>query len=210
MLGGSAVTLATSYAVGDYYGFRHSLHRRWRHAKTFHRTYAASVAVAAAVVLVPHVPLGLLTTAVQALAGVLLPSAAVFLLLLCNDAAVLGPLVNPRWLNALTTTVVGVLLILSALLMLTIAFPRVPLWPAAIGLSVLLAVLLADKRTRLFWGAAPAAGDPGCWTMPPVESLDPPVCSRARTLGLVLLRCYLFLAAGLVIARTVQLTLGAR
>src|SRR5580692_9858454 len=96
VVGASAVALATSYAVGDYFGLRHSLHRRWREARTFHRTYAACVLAAAAVVLIPQVPLGLLTTAVQALAGVLLPSATVFLLLLCNDREVLGPLVNPR------------------------------------------------------------------------------------------------------------------
>jgi Mn2+/Fe2+ NRAMP family transporter len=35
-------------------------------------------------VLTPGTPLGLLTNTVQALAGVLLPSATVFLLLLCN------------------------------------------------------------------------------------------------------------------------------
>jgi hypothetical protein len=51
-LGASAVTLATSYAVGDYFGLRHSLHRPWHGAATFHRSYAASVLAAAAVVLV--------------------------------------------------------------------------------------------------------------------------------------------------------------
>ena len=35
--------------------------------------------------LIPGAPLGVITEAVQALAGVLLPSASVFLLLLCND-----------------------------------------------------------------------------------------------------------------------------
>ena len=104
------MTLATSYAVGDYFGLRHSLHRRWRDARTFHRTYAACVLAAAAVVLIPQVPLGLLTTAVQALAGILLPSATVFLLLLCNDREVLGPLVNSRWLNVLAAAVTGSLL----------------------------------------------------------------------------------------------------
>jgi len=39
----------------------------------------------------PDNVLGLLTQGVQALAGVLLPSATVFLVLLCNDKAVLGP-----------------------------------------------------------------------------------------------------------------------
>jgi hypothetical protein len=44
---------------------------------------------AALPVLIPGSPHSLLTAAVQSLAGVLLPSAAVFLLL-CNDRAVLG------------------------------------------------------------------------------------------------------------------------
>ena len=56
--------------------------------------------------LIPGAPLGVITTAVQALAGVLLPSATVFLLLLCNDRAVLGPWRNPGWLNALASVIV--------------------------------------------------------------------------------------------------------
>ena len=48
---------------------------------------------------IPRAPLGLITTGVQALAGVLLPSATVFLLLLCNDKEVLGPWVNGPILN---------------------------------------------------------------------------------------------------------------
>ena len=45
--------------------------------------------------LIPGAPLGVITEAVQALAGVLLPSATVFLLLLCNDREVLGPMAQP-------------------------------------------------------------------------------------------------------------------
>ncbi len=52
---------------------------------------AALIAVAAAIVLIPGSPLGLLTEGVQVLAGVLLPSASVFLLLLCNDSACSAP-----------------------------------------------------------------------------------------------------------------------
>ena len=63
-------------------------------AKGFYAVYALLIAVAAAIVLTPNAPLGLLTVAVQTLAGVLLPSATVFLLLLCNDRAVLGPWVT--------------------------------------------------------------------------------------------------------------------
>jgi Mn2+/Fe2+ NRAMP family transporter len=66
------------------------LHRKPKDAKAY-AVYGGLVALAAALVLTPGTPLGLLTNAVQTLAGVLLPSATVFLLLLCNDRAVLGP-----------------------------------------------------------------------------------------------------------------------
>jgi Mn2+/Fe2+ NRAMP family transporter len=48
------------------------------------------IVVATALVLASGTPLGVLTNAVQTLAGVLLPSASVFLQLLYNDRAVLG------------------------------------------------------------------------------------------------------------------------
>jgi Mn2+/Fe2+ NRAMP family transporter len=190
-IGASAVTLATSYAVGDYFGLRHSLHRPWRDARTFHRTYAISVVVAAAVVLAPGVPLGLVTTAVQALAGILLPSATVFLLLLCNDHAVLGPWANPRWLNAVAITVVGALLILSALLVLSTAFPSLPVTSTAIGLSIVLGLALLGaastigrQRSRI---ERHPVETPRIWTMPPIESLAAPSGSRGRTFCLVVL-----------------------
>ena len=74
--------------------------------------------------LIPGAPLGLLTTAVQALAGILLPSASVFLLLLCNDREVLGPWLNPRWLNIVAAFIIGVLLVLSGTLVVTTLFSR--------------------------------------------------------------------------------------
>ena len=146
------MTLSTSYAFGDVFGLRHSLHRSFRDAKQFYASYAALVVVAAAIVLIPGAPLGLITTSVQALAGVLLPSATVFLLLLCNDPEVLGPWVNPRWLNAVAGLILGALLVLSGVLVITTVFTHlhagtVALW-LAIGLAagVLIAGAMAANR----------------------------------------------------------------
>jgi DNA-binding protein YbaB len=61
---------------------------------------------------------------VQSLAGVLLPSATVFLLLLCNDKAVLGPWVNSAWLNLLTGGIIAVLVILSVTLTASVLLPE--------------------------------------------------------------------------------------
>jgi NRAMP (natural resistance-associated macrophage protein)-like metal ion transporter len=214
LLGAAAVTLASSYAIGDYFGYKHSLHRSWRDATVFHGSYAAFIAAAAVIVLLPGAPLGLITTGVQALAGVLLPSATVFLLLLCNDRDVLGPWVNPRWLNALAAAVVGVLVALSTILTIATLFPDVDVTALCVALFGALALVLLitaglSRRQRApSPRAAPTARERHTWTTPPLETLPPPTHSRTRRLALVVLRIQLLIAATLLAARLVQLGLG--
>ena len=212
IIGAGVITLSTSYAVGDVFGIKHSLHRGWRDAPRFHGTMAGLTAVAAAIVLVPHAPLGLMTTAVQALAGILLPSACVFLLLLCNDADVLGPWTNGRWLNAAATLVVVVLLVLSATVTITTLVPGVPAELLLVGLTAagclgLLVVLAVSRRGRKPTGQ-PLRGSRLDWTMPRLESLPQPERTRARMFGLVVLRAYVTLAALLLVVKVVLLTMG--
>jgi Mn2+/Fe2+ NRAMP family transporter len=210
----AVVTLTTSYTLGDVLGLKHSLHRRWSEAPTFYGSFASLVVVAAAIEIVPGIPLGTVTTIVQALAGVLLPSAIVFLLLLCNDKAVLGPWTNPRWLNAVATTIVGVLLALSGLLTTTTLIPHLDVRSTSLALAGALAIGLvivgaltvrrgADEP-RLHW----TPWERVTWTMPPLETIPRPVPSRARTIGLVILRAYLSLAAALLVMKAVRLVAG--
>jgi Mn2+/Fe2+ NRAMP family transporter len=214
VLGAGAVTLATSYAIGDVFGLKHSLHRRRRDAPAFHGSFVLLVALAAAVVLVPGAPLGVVTVGVQALAGILLPSATVFLLLLCNDEEVLGPWVNAPWLNAVATAVVGAMLVLSARLTLVTLFPRFHFGAARTVLLGLVTVALGtaavtsslSHRRRGQRRDEPV--DRATWTMPPIESLAPPRPSRRRTLGLAVLRAYLSIAAALAVVKVVQLMRG--
>lgn len=125
IIGAAAVSLSTAYAIGDVFKIRHSLHRSVSDAKGFYLVYFGIVAAAAALVLIPGSPLGLLTEAVQTLAGVLLPSATVFLLLLCNDRAVLGPWVNSAKLNVFTGAVIWVLVMLSIVLTASVLYPDI-------------------------------------------------------------------------------------
>ena len=152
--------LATSYAFGDVFGLKHSLHRGFADAKQFYLSYTAMVALAAAIVLIPGAPLGLITTAVQALAGLLLPSASVFLLLLCNDREVLGPWVNRLWLNWVAGLIVAMLLLLSGILMATTLFPDIDV----VAVAGYLAAGHGHARRRRGTGAAmdgPSATDTG-------------------------------------------------
>src|SRR5271169_871443 len=43
IIGASAVTLSTSYAFGDVFGIKHSLHRKFREAKAFYASYSAMI-----------------------------------------------------------------------------------------------------------------------------------------------------------------------
>ncbi|MFI1913969.1 NRAMP family divalent metal transporter [Nocardia sp. NPDC020380] len=218
IIGAAAVTLATSYAFGDVFGIKHSLHRGFRDAKQFYLSYIAMVIVAAAIVLIPGAPLGLITTAVQALAGLLLPSASVFLLLLCNDPQVLGPWVNKTWLNVVAGFIVGVLLLLSGILMATTLFPNLNVISTAEYLAVALVVLAIItvgvlKFLQRRAPAPPAApkfdmAERDSWRMPPLALLEPVTWSSGTKLGMLALRGYLVVGAVLLVVKAVQLGRG--
>ena len=216
IIGASAVTLATSYAFGDVFGLRHSLHRSFKDAKVFYGSYSAMIAASAAIVLIPNAPLGLMTTAVQALAGVLLPSATVFLLLLCNDREVLGPWVNRMWLNVVATVIVSVLLLLSAILTITTVVAQIDVGRLVTIFSVILGVVLAvwgglllrAHRRRAPQPAPLSAERKAEWRMPPVSFLQRPAWSRGRLVGMWALRIYLVLAVLLLLVKAVELATG--
>jgi Mn2+/Fe2+ NRAMP family transporter len=211
IIGASAVSLSTAYAIGDVLSLRHSLHRKPSEAKGFYVVYCALIAIAAALVLAPGTPLGLLTNAVQALAGILLPSATVFLLLLCNDKSVLGPWINTRGTNLFAGGVIAILVMLSVVLTASV------LWPD-LGERTILAILIAGAALAFvvaiasgFAGRAESAHMPlerrlrDLWRMPPLQALPPARLSTLSRIWMIVLRVYLILAGGLVLVRIIML-----
>jgi Mn2+/Fe2+ NRAMP family transporter len=214
LIGAAAVTLATSYAFGDVFGAKHSLNRGPLDAKVFYGSFTLMVMVAAGIVLIPQAPLGLITTSVQALAGVLLPSATVFLLLLCNDHQVLGPWSNPPWLNAIASVIVGVLVELSLILMVSTMFPKVDVTQLFAYLSAVFLVGFAGMAIHAVRNRPTAAAlevpeispeKRSTWTMPPLALLERPVWSPGRKAGMLVLRGYLVVAVLLLVIKTFQL-----
>jgi NRAMP (natural resistance-associated macrophage protein)-like metal ion transporter len=217
----TAVSLATAYAVGDVLSLRHSLHRKPADAKGFYGVYFGLILLAAALVLTPGTPLGLLTNAVQTLAGVLLPSATVFLLLLCNDRAVLGPWVNSTRLNMFTGAVVAILIMLSMILTVAVLFPGVSeqtiLTIFACGTVLTIAIIILVKSLSPALGTASPGdgvslgmpqGERQAWRTPPLDQLPPARLTVIERMWLSLLRAYLVVAAGLVLIRIVTLAIG--
>jgi len=216
IVGAAAVTLATSYAFGDVFGIKHSLHRGFKDAKQFYFSYTAMIVLAAAITLIPGAPLGVITTAVQALAGLLLPSASVFLLLLCNDREVLGPWVNPRWLNVVAVVIVGVLLVLSGILMATTLFPTIDVVTVSLYLAAVMIALATTAVIGLRWLGRRTGTPPITprdvddeeklrWRMPPLALLEPVRWSAGTKLGMLALRAYLLAGAILLLIKAIQL-----
>ncbi len=136
LIGANCVGLATTYALGDAMGKPHSLHWKITEAPLFYGSYAVLLAVSAGVAFSPDHVLGLITQGVQALAGVLLPSATVFLVLLCNDRPVMGPWVNSFRQNALAWMIVWSLVVLSFMLTAVTFFPDLSTTTLLAGLGV--------------------------------------------------------------------------
>lgn len=217
IIGASAVSLSTAYAISDVLSVKHSLHRKPTEAKAFYAVFFGLIGLSAALVLTPGTPLGLLTNAVQTLAGVLLPSATVFLLLLCNDKAVLGPWVNGWKLNLFTGAVIAVLVMLSIILTASVLFPAITavqilgiLAGGAVVATITAALAYAMNRGGMPGSTAqPSLRD--AWRMPPLSQLPPRHLTLLSRIWMMVLRGYLIVAGGLVLLRIIQLAAsGAR
>jgi Mn2+/Fe2+ NRAMP family transporter len=131
LLGATAISLSSAWAWGEVMGWRNTLEARISQAPHFYAAYALCVAAAAGLVLVPGAPLQVIILGVQVLAGVMLPSAIVFLQLLLNDRAMLGErFANRRWNNWVNWTVIAALFALSLVLAAQVIAPT--LFSAAI------------------------------------------------------------------------------
>jgi Mn2+/Fe2+ NRAMP family transporter len=130
ILGSTAISLSSAWAYGEVKGWSHSLHKPIREAPGFYAVYVLCLLAAGGVVLIPGAPLQVIIVGVQVLAGVMLPSAVVFLQLLLNDRELLGDeFVNRPWNNVVNWTIIGLLFVLSLILAAQVIAPG--LFPAS-------------------------------------------------------------------------------
>jgi Mn2+/Fe2+ NRAMP family transporter len=112
MLGAFVVSLATAWAFGEAFGWRCSLNDGLR-AKRFTALYVGAVVLAAAIVLIPNLPLITLTVDVEAFNGFVLPIVLGFLLVLVNDKRVIGERHNRPLGNAIAFGLSAVIIVLG-------------------------------------------------------------------------------------------------
>ena len=123
-LGALCVSLSSSWAVGEVFGWAHSLNFRVKDAPWFYAVYLLMLLTAGVVVLIPGAPLITINMFVQVVAVTLLPAALIFLLLLLNDKSVMGEFVNNRRQNITNWAIVILVVLMSTLLGVQTLFPK--------------------------------------------------------------------------------------
>src|SRR5579864_5498055 len=124
-LGAICISLASSWAFGEVFGWAHSLNHKLKEAPWFYAYYFFDLLLAGTVVLIPRAPLVLITLFVQVIAVTLLPATLVFLILLLNNEETMGEYKNTRFQNIVNIGIVALIIVVSTLYGISALFPKI-------------------------------------------------------------------------------------
>jgi len=124
ILGAIIVPLATAYYICEALGWEAGINKTFKQAPQFMWIYTALIVVSSLLVLVPDAPLVLLMVLSSVLNGVLLPFVLVFAIFLVNNRKIMGEFVNSRVHNYVSWITVGVLIVLTAALVIMTLVPE--------------------------------------------------------------------------------------
>ncbi len=119
------ITASTAWAVGEALDLPRSLNESPGRAWAFYAPAVVGTAVAAGVVMLPHVPLGFLNVTVQVIATIFMPAAMLFLLMLVNDRELMGEHVNSQRRNVVAVAIMVLLIVCNALYGIATVAPQV-------------------------------------------------------------------------------------
>ncbi len=122
----AAITISTSsaYAFGEVAHRPHSLNLPFNQGKSFYLVLIVEAAVAAALVLIPGIPLVYIVLVVNVIAVLAMPPALLFLYMLVNDREIMGEYVSPLWANILALAVVVALIAAGLLFGISVVAPQ--------------------------------------------------------------------------------------
>jgi NRAMP (natural resistance-associated macrophage protein)-like metal ion transporter len=125
LLGALCISLSTSWALGEVFGWAHSLNKGVREAPWFYVAYLLMLVSGGFVSLVASTQVqDAITIFVQVVAVTLLPAALMFLILLLNDRPLMGNYVNTRWQNIANWSITIFVIVISTLFGVSVLFPE--------------------------------------------------------------------------------------
>ena len=123
LLGAIIVPLATSYYICEAMGWERGVNKTFREAPQFMWIYTIIIVCSALLILLPGAPLVLLMVLSAVVNGLLLPFVLLYALSLVNNRKLMGEYVNSGYYNYISWGTVGVIIILTAFLIVSTLFP---------------------------------------------------------------------------------------
>ncbi len=99
IIGMIIVSLTSSYAFSEFFGFTGTLDRPYSRGKIFYSIFLLNLVFAALLVITPFFPLFKIVLYTQSLNGLLLPIFFYFILKIINNKEIMGENVNTKWYN---------------------------------------------------------------------------------------------------------------
>ena len=121
LLAASILPLTSAYAICEAFGWERGLQQTWDDAPVFYGLYTGIIIFGALLALIPGVPLFLLLVLSYDVNGILLPIILVLMLRLANNRQLMGRYANGRVANIFGYGTALVLIVLTALLLLSTA-----------------------------------------------------------------------------------------
>jgi Mn2+/Fe2+ NRAMP family transporter len=118
----SILPLATSYYVCEAFGFEAGVNHSWKEAPVFYWLYTLLIAIGAAVILIPNMPLIAVMFWSQVANGVLLPFVLIFMLILINNKDLMGAYANNWTFNIISWVTVVIMIVLTIMMVATSFF----------------------------------------------------------------------------------------
>jgi len=124
LMAASILPLSTAYAVTEAFGWESGMDKDWDEAPQFMGLYTGFIVIGAGIILLPGLPLMTIMLISQTVSGILLPVILIFMLILINDREIMGEYVNGPIFNVMAWGIAALLIVLTALLLLTSVFPH--------------------------------------------------------------------------------------
>ncbi|HMK60764.1 MAG TPA: Nramp family divalent metal transporter [Dissulfurispiraceae bacterium] len=123
ILGAIIVPLASAYYICEAMGWEAGINKTFREAPQFIGIYTMMIAAGALVVLIPGAPLVFLMVLSAVVNGLMLPFVLIFVIMLINNAKIMGEYVNSRGYNAISWATIVTVVVLTVLFVFSTIFP---------------------------------------------------------------------------------------
>jgi len=111
--------LATAFYVCEAFGFEAGINKKINEAPQFYILFTSIMAVAVVIILLPGAPLIAITIWSQVINAVLLPVVITSMIIMVNNNKIMGKYVNNRFQNTVGWTTTVILIVLTALLVIS-------------------------------------------------------------------------------------------